>query len=126
MNSLSGGNRVDAGDGRTMDREGRMDREAGVERGGETLEARRTRDSVQSDASGGLGQRPREGMGLFGDTVDQRQETRDVQERESNWLSPNWGSVLPQTLDCHERSLLPFHTTRQAIKQEPTAMPSFI
>ena len=77
-NSLREGNRVDAGDDQMKDTEGRMDREAGVERGSETLEAEGQETTSQSDASGGLGQRPREEMGLFGDTADQRRETRDI------------------------------------------------
>ena len=60
---------MDAGDDRTKDTEGRMDREAGVERGSETTGSKTDKN---------LGQRPREEMRLFGDTVDQRRETRDV------------------------------------------------
>ena len=41
----------------------------------------------------GSGAATERGMRLFGDTVDQRRETRDVRETESNRLSPNLGSV---------------------------------
>ena len=108
-----------SGDDQTKDREGRMDREAGVERGGETLEARRTRDSVQSDASGGLGQRPREGMGLFGDTVDQRRETRNVAtDLRIRDLSS------PDSSDCHARSLQPHWV--EATRSVSSIAPPFI
>ena len=113
------GNRVDVGEDQTKDRGVDESGAGGVEKGSETTESKRGKRQRPIRRKRGSGATTERGNGIVWG-----QETRDVRERESNRLSPDWGSVCPRPLTVthgHSSKSIPPHNTTW---KEPTAMPS--